>query len=119
MLIPKPGKHLCCMKQLQLRRRIEKGEGLLKEEYYSPEELSPENQIKLIDPLLLCFINWLSSKSELDNGTDANEQTVSQKVISIASDITYLVNPSVITPKHLGLTVYLYHTFGAKKLIEQ
>ncbi|WAQ97425.1 hypothetical protein MAR_030115, partial [Mya arenaria] len=41
-----------------------------------------------------------------------------QTIISISSDITTLVQPSVITPKHLGLTVYLHYTFGGKKLIE-
>ncbi|WAR01041.1 hypothetical protein MAR_025413 [Mya arenaria] len=100
-----------------LRKRIKHTKGL-QNEYYSSDELSLENQRDFLDPLLVRFVTWLSAKSKLDDGVDLNETVVEQTIISISSDITTLVQPSVITPKHLGLTVYLHHTFGSKKLIE-
>ena len=39
------------------------------------------------------------------------------KYISIACDITTL-NTKVMSPKHLGLSVHLYHEHGSRKLIE-
>ena len=37
---------------------------------------------------------------------------------AFSSDITALIAPARITPKPLGLSIYLHHTFGSKKLIE-
>ena len=86
-------------------------------EYYASEEVTLEKQRSYLDPLLLKFVNWLSSKDKADNGEDINDE-VDQKVVAIGSDITALIAPNRFTPKHLGLSVYLHHTFGSKKLIE-
>lgn len=42
---------------------------------------------------------------------------MNQKLVSICSDLTALI-ANTVTLKQLGLTVYLYHTYGSKKLIE-
>ena len=99
-----------------LRNRISKTEGL-QQEYFSPDELSLEAQCDFLDPLLLRFINWLSCKTKLKEGIDTNESIIDKKTVAICSDITALVK-NIITPKHLGLTVYLHHSYGSKKLIE-
>lgn len=89
----------------------------LKNEYFAPEEVTVEAQKNFLDPLLLRFILWLSSKKKLDDAADIHDGIIDPKTISISTDITALVT-SILTPKHLGLTVYLHHTFGSKKLIE-
>lgn len=89
----------------------------LDKEYFSPEEVTLESQKNFLDPVLLRFIGWLSSKTKLDEGDDIHDSDIDVKTLAISSDITTLIS-SVITPKHLGLTVHLHHTFGSKKLIE-
>lgn len=89
----------------------------LEKEYFSPSEVSIEGQKSYIDPLLLRFISWLSDKTLFNEAKDITDIEPDQKVISVCSDLTALI-AKVTTPKHLGLTVYLHHTYGSKKLIE-
>ena len=60
---------------------------------------------------------WLSSNKKLIEGADIHDSDLDAKTLAISSDITTLI-ASIITPKHLGLTVYLHLTFGCKKLNE-
>ena len=99
-----------------LRQRISKTTGL-QQEYYSANELSLEAQHSFIDPLLLKFMNWMFCKTKLTEATDIADRAVDKKTVAICSDIMALVKP-MITPKHLGLSVYLHHSYGSKKLIE-
>ena len=96
-----------------LRKRLLKV-SVPKNEYFSPGEISIESQEEFIDHHLLLFIKWLKGYTDK---TDTNELTLDQNKRSVCSDITYLVKP-VTTPKHLGLSVYLHHSYGSKKLIE-
>lgn len=96
-----------------LKKRLCKANSL-QNEYYSTSEMSPDVQVQNLDPLLLKFVGWLSGDTDDIN---ANGTSVGQRVLTLCSDITYLVKP-VLTPKHLGLSVYLHHTYGSKKLIE-
>lgn len=89
----------------------------LDKEYFSPKEVTLEAQKNFLDPVLLRFIGWLSSKTKLDEGDEIHDSDIDVKTLAISSDITTL-SSCVITPKHLGLTVHLHHTFGSKKLIE-
>ena len=98
-----------------LRQRISKTEDL-QQEYYSANELSFEAQRDFLDPLL-GFMNWLSCKTELNETIDIDDSNVDKETVAICSDITALVKP-MITQKHLGLTAYLHHSYGSKKLIE-
>lgn len=99
---------------LILRNRLLKSSVNVQNEYFSHAEINSESQKKFLDPHLLLFVRWLAGDSDDSND---NNDTPDQNVLSICSDITYLVKP-VTTPKHLGLSVYLHHSFGSKKLIE-
>jgi hypothetical protein len=99
-----------------LRNRILKTEGLCNE-YFSSAEISLQEQKTFVDPLLLQFVGWLSCESKLNEGIVNHEYDNEKKLVSICSDITTLVK-SVVTPKHLALSIYLHHTYGSKKLIE-
>lgn len=100
-----------------LRRRIMLTEGL-DQEYFSSMEIGLTTQRDFLDPLLVRFITWLGSESKLKDGHDGlNDSGTDQRTVSICSDITALVK-SIITPKHLGLSIYLHHSYGSKKLIE-
>ena len=89
----------------------------LENEYFAPEEVTLEAQKAFLDLMLLRFVMWLSSNKKLIEGADIHDSDLDPKTLAISSDITTLIAP-IITPKHLGLTVYLHHTFGSKKLIE-
>ena len=67
--------------------------------------------------MLLLLVMWLSCNKKLIGGADIHNSDLDSKLLVISSDITTLIAP-VITQKHLGLTVYLHHTFGSKKLIK-
>ena len=99
-----------------LRERVIKTKKL-ENEYFAPEEVSLESQKAFLDPMLLRFVMWLSNNKKLMEAADIHETDLDPKTLAISSDITALI-ASVITPEHLGLTVYLHHTFGSKKLIE-
>ena len=99
-----------------LRERVLKTKKL-ENEYFAPEEVTLEAQKAFLDPMLLRFVMWLSSNKKLIEGADIHDSDLDPKTLAISSDITTLIAP-IITPKHLGLTVYLHHTFGSKKLIE-
>ena len=100
-----------------LRNRVVNATHPSNKSYFSPEEITPQGQKSYLDPLLLKFVNWLSNKEKSDTGDDIDGD-IDQRVVAISSDITALISTSQITPKHLGLSVYLHHTFGSKKLIE-
>ena len=89
----------------------------LENEYFAPEEVTLEAQKAFLDPMLLRFVMWLSCNKKLIEGAYIHDSDLDPKTLAISSDITTLIAP-IITPKHLGLTVYLHHTFGSKKLIE-
>ena len=76
-----------------------------------------DTQKAFLDPMLLRFVMWFSSNKKLMEGADIHDTDLDSKTLAISSDLTMLI-ASIITPKHLGLTVYLHHTFGSKKLIE-
>ena len=89
----------------------------LENEYFAPEEVTFAAQKAFLDPMLLRFVMWLSCNKKLIEGADIHDSDLDPKTLAITSDITTLIAP-IITPKLLGLTVYLHHTFGSKKLIE-
>ena len=89
----------------------------VKNEYFVPDEVTVEAQKNFLDPLLLRFNMWLPRKNKLDAAADIHDSDIDAKTMSVSCDITALVT-SILTPKHLGLTVYLHHTFGSKKLNE-
>ena len=99
-----------------LRERVLKTKKL-DYEYFAPEEVTLETQKAFLDPMLLRFVMWLSSNKKLIEGTDIHDSDLDSKILAISRDNTTLI-ASIITPKHLGLTVYLHHTFGSKKLIK-
>ena len=100
-----------------LRNRVVNAAQTSNKSYFSVEEITPQGQKSYLDPLLLKFVNWLSDKDKIGNGDDIDGD-INQRVVAVCSDITALISPNQITPKHLGLSVYLHHTFGSKKLIE-
>ena len=67
--------------------------------------------------MLLQFVMCLLSKKKLIEGADIHDSDLDSKILAISSDISTLIAP-VFTSKHLGLTVYLHHIFGSKKLIK-
>ena len=85
-------------------------------EYYSSTEMSLDASKELVDPLLYKAIAWLGNKMLYSNATTVASDG-DPKYLSITCDITTL-NTKVISPKHLGLSVHLYHEYGSRKLIE-
>lgn len=83
-------------------------------EYFSSQEITAEAQKQFLDKHLLLFVKWLSVDTD---ETNTDEIAFTQQELSVCSDIAYLVKPTT-TPKHLGLSVYLHHSYGSKKLIE-
>lgn len=51
----------------------------LKNEYFAPEEVTVEAQKNFLDPLLLRFILWLSSKKKLDDAADIHDGDIDQR----------------------------------------
>ena len=97
-----------------LRNRILKKIAYEKSEYFASEEMTIDSQTKFLDTHIKMFVRWLSGHSE---ETCYQDISLTKQELSLCSDITYLVNP-MTTPKHLGLSIYLHHSFGSKKLIE-
>jgi len=95
-----------------LRKHIKQTNGL-NNEYFSKAELQLEHQANFVHPLLMKFISWIAD----DSMPPVSDISINKKVVAVCSDITYLVT-NVVTPKHLGLSIYLHHSFGSKKLID-
>jgi len=100
-----------------LRRRILANTETVEKEYFSDEEMSLSSQKKFVDPLLYKMICWMSDPYKYENATENQSDKQEAKLLALACDITSLVT-SAITPKHLGLTVHLYHEFGSRHLVE-
>ncbi len=72
-----------------------------------------------VDNVLYKFIGWIASKQHFDNGTDINDDIDPHpSILALCCDITSLV-ASVLTPKHMGLSVHLHHMYGSRKLIDE
>ena len=100
-----------------LRRRM-KCTTKLTDEYYSSTEMSLEAAYKFVDPLLYKAIAWLGNKELYDTATDIPRTDIDKRCVSIACDITTL-NTAVVSPKHLGLSIHMYHEYGSRKLIDR
>jgi hypothetical protein len=96
-----------------LRKHIEQTRKI-KGEYYSPVEVTLEGQRKYVDPLLYKAICWLIDQNLFK---EAGDVPTDARYLSIACDITTL-STGIMSPKHLGLAVYLHHTFGSRNLID-
>jgi hypothetical protein len=83
-------------------------------EYYSASETGLDAQRQFVDPLLYKATGRLVNKGKFKG---ADDMTTDARCLSIACDITTL-STSTMSPKHLGLAVYLHHTFGNRKLID-
>ena len=88
-----------------LRRRSDINE--MKNEYFSWNEIVLGNQKKFVDPLLLKAIAWLTGKRLYTTAGDADCLDNLLLSLAIASDIIY-ANHAAVTPKHLGLTNYVW-----------
>lgn len=86
----------------------------LDKEYYSSREMTVQAQKEFVDPLLLKAICWLTNKKHFVNATDGDPDP---KCLNIACDITTLAT-SILSPKHVGLGIYLHHEYGSRKLVE-
>ena len=94
-----------------------KGTKNLDKEYFSSAEMSLDAALEFVDPLLLKVVGWLGDADLYKTAGDIKKTESAWKYISIACDITTL-NTKVMSPKHLGLSVHLYHEHGSRKLIE-
>ena len=83
-----------------LRKRLRQAKSL-PNEYFAPSEIVIAAQIQFLDPHVLKFAKFLSGDTDDVNN---NDTTVEQRVVTLCSDMTYLVKP-VMTPKQLGLSV--------------
>ena len=99
-----------------LRRRLSRVKKL-DGEYNSPEEMSAESLKKWTDSLLLKMVCWLTNKRLFDDASDVSEIDCNLPCVNIACDII-TQSTAVISPKHLGLGVYLHHEYGSRKLID-
>ena len=97
-----------------LRERMSKRE-MLDEMYYSPDEMNLETMYKFVDPLLYKMIQWLTDAKTFHHEDASEEKSV--KSLSIACDIM-TKSTSVLSPKHLGIGVFLHHEYGSRKLVE-
>ena len=70
-----------------------------------------------VDPVLYKFICWVTDKNLFDNGAEVSDLKPNLPALNIACDIISQ-STSVISPKHLGLAVYLHHEFGSRKLVD-
>ena len=99
-----------------LRKRMKETKKI-DEEYFSSKEIAVDTLKDFVDPLLYKTLGWLSSESLYQNAENPDTKAVSSKCLNIACDIIAM-STSAMTPKHLGLSVYLHHEFGARKLID-
>ena len=100
-----------------LRRRM-KHTQKLKDEYYSSTEMSLNYAKTFVDPLLYKMIVWLSDGKMYTSADEPLPTAINPKCVSMACDITTLCT-AVMSPKHLGLAVHLYHDYGSRGLIEE
>ena len=70
-----------------------------------------------VDPVLYKFICWVIDKNLFDNGAEVSDLKPNLPALNIACDIISQ-STSVISPKHLGLAVYLHNEFGSRKLVD-
>ena len=96
-----------------LRKHIGQTEKI-KGEYYSPAEIGLEGQRKFVDPLLYKAIGWLIDEKLYE---EADDVPTDARYLSIACDVTTL-STGIMSPKHLGVAIYLHHTFGSRSLID-
>ena len=99
-----------------LRRQISISKKL-EGEYHSSEEMSSLKLKEWVDPVLYKFICWVTDKNLFDNGAEVSDLKPNLPALNIACDIISQ-STSVISPKHLGLAVYLHHEFGSRKLVD-
>ena len=90
-----------------LRQRINANTVKPNNEYYSPQEITPEGQKEFIDPLLHKAIGWLTKDELYANASDGDMDI---RCLAICCDITTSLT-SVFSPKHLGLGVHLYNDY--------
>ena len=101
-----------------LRKRV-RNVRKLNGEYYSSQEMDMNASKMFVDPLLYQAIGWLTNNDKFyTNAEDLNDKETDSKSLNIACDIVSLAT-GVMSPKHLGLSVHLHHTFGSRKLVEE
>lgn len=98
-----------------LRQRIATTQKL-DNEYYSSNEMTLQAEKEFVDPLLYKTIGWLTDETLFLEGDDISNKSLNAKCLTIACDITTLVI-SMMSPKHMGLSVNLHHDYGSRKLI--
>ena len=99
-----------------LRRRISVSKKL-EGEYHSSEEMSSLKLKEWVDPVLYKFTCWVTDKNLFDNGAEVLDLKPNLPALNIACDIISQ-STSIISPKHLGLAVYLHHEFGGRTLVD-
>ena len=85
--------------------------------YFSSLKISVDDCRKFVGPQLVKFVMWLRNKKLFDDALMPEEHKNLEKCVNIACDIAMLVT-GIFSPKHLGLTVDLYHNYGSRKMIE-
>ena len=100
-----------------LQRRIQNTSKY--EHYFAPNEVQLEGRKKFVDSLLHRAIGWIVCPKLYQNAEDiAQDGPLNERCLNIACDIT-TSSTGIFAPKHLGLSVSLYHSFGSRTLIEQ
>ena len=95
----------------------------VKDKAQSSQTVSAEHAGSLIPDNLYIFLRWL-----LEDDLDSNPISVQKEkcprpeiyrlVLSIAQDITFASNKSVLTPKHIGIGVTVKHLTGSKEIVK-
>ncbi|XP_053373036.1 uncharacterized protein LOC123541526 [Mercenaria mercenaria] len=100
-----------------LRERINKIEKL-DGQYFSYEETSLEEQKKFVSDDIYKFFCWVTNKKQYENTSDINaDLEPNPKILALCCDVIN-ASTSILTPKHLGLSVHLHHLYGSRKLID-
>ena len=89
----------------------------------SSQTISNEHAESLVPDNLYMFLRWLLEDDLDDNpipGTKEKspKQEKHRLILSIAQDIIYACNRSVLTPKHIGIGVTVKHLTGSKEVVK-
>ena len=87
------------------------------------QTISNEHAESLVPDNLYMFLRWLLEDDIGDNPISDQKETSSRSdthrlILSIAQDIIFACNRSVLTPKHIGLGITAKHLTGSKEIIK-
>ena len=87
------------------------------------QTISNDHVENIIPDNLYMFLRWLLEDNDGENPMSdqkekSSRQDIHRLILSIAQDIIFASNKSVLTPKHIGIGVTVKHLTGSKEVVK-